>query len=208
MKLQCLKIGWACQAVARETPRLPESHPTIETCGGAELRFYAEELVVPGDAVGVAQRARPGAIVIGRGTSAKAATSLRLRGKAMRQPRASGLELAPGDEVVTVKNSCHSGPPNEVEHENFGWELPSMLGRLVKRVNSTRTSSRLLKIQCGRAGLSGTGCAWSAGLSRIKTYFYQGQLCRGSARRGRVPLRCGGADCIWRCDRCGWRSRF
>src|SRR6266849_908193 len=93
MKLQCLKIGWACQALARETPRLPESHPTIETCGGAELRFYAEEQVVPGDAVGAAQRARPGTIVIGRGTSAKAGTSLRLRGKAMRQPRASGLEL-------------------------------------------------------------------------------------------------------------------
>src|SRR5712692_4901121 len=33
---------------------------------------------------------------------------------------AASLELAPGNEVVTVKDFCHSGSPNEAAHEDFG----------------------------------------------------------------------------------------
>src|SRR6266849_10702749 len=51
-----------------------------------------------------------------------------------------------------------------------------MLGRPVRRVNSTRPSSRPLKIQCTRAGFSSTGCAWSARLSRIKTFLTKGSF--------------------------------
>src|SRR6266404_6836439 len=66
---------------------------------------------------------------------------------------AARLELASGNEVVTVKDSCHHESPKEATCEDCGWELASNLGRLIKRVNSTRASYKPNEIQRRRAEL-------------------------------------------------------